>query len=164
MNTLEITKYPSKILNQRAEGILDITPDIHSLVPQMIEAMHVNDGIGLAGPQVDISKRIIIVLEGETPHAFINPRIIKREGEQILEEEGCLSLPGLYVYVKRAEKVTVECETLDRDTVQIEASDLLARIFQHEVDHLDGKLIINRINLWERFKLREELKKLRDSK
>ena len=83
MNTLKITKYPSKILNQRSDKILDMTPDIHLLALQMIEAMHENDGIGLAGPQVDVAKRIIIVLEGETAHAFINPRIIEKEGELI---------------------------------------------------------------------------------
>jgi peptide deformylase len=157
MDTLPITKYPNPILRQRSEEILDITPTITTLAPQMIEAMTAHDGVGLAGPQVDIAKRIIIVLEDDTSHVFLNPKILKAYGEKITEEEGCLSLPGLFIPVTRYEKVDIECQTLEGDIIHIIATDLLSRIFQHEVDHLDGKLIINRINLWQRFKIRKEL-------
>ena len=160
MDTLPITKYPSSILAQKSEEILDITPSITSLAPQMVDAMRAHDGIGLAGPQVDVRKRIIIVLEDKTPYVFLNPKILKQYGGKIPEEEGCLSLPGLYVPVTRYENVEVECQTLEGKTVRITASDLLARIFQHEIDHLNGTLIIDRIGFWKRFKIRKELDKL----
>ena len=87
MNTLPITKYPSPILSQQSEEILDITPEIESLAPKMIEAMHQNDGVGLAGPQVNVPKRIIVVLENHTSHVFLNPKILKMTGEKVTEEE-----------------------------------------------------------------------------
>lgn len=139
----------------------------------MIEAMYANQGIGLAAPQIGISKRIIIVETSSDPRktvrqkkfegrplAFLNPRIVKKTKEQAIEEEGCLSLPEIFLPIKRPKKVEVTCETPDGKEVKIQAEGLTARIFQHEVDHLNGKLIIDRISPFKRLKIRKLLKKL----
>ena len=162
MEPLQITIFPEQILRKKAEKVNNITPEVKELAPQMIFAMKANDGVGLAGPQVNISKRIIVLQDGEEQHAYLNPRIVKKSREKHADEEGCLSLPGIFVLVKRASQIEVECETLDGKTVRIKAEGLTARIFQHEIDHLNGKLIINRIPFWKRWKLRDELRELQE--
>jgi peptide deformylase len=173
MPTLPIVTYPKKILKQRSEEILRITPEIKNLVPQMIQTMYSNEGIGLAAPQVGISKRIIIVETSDNPRAtvkekkskpfdkaqgrplaFLNPVIIKKSGKLITEEEGCLSLPGIFVPVKRTVNVEIRCQTPAGKEVKIEAGGLIARIFQHEIDHLNGKLIIDHLSPLKKLKLR----------
>ena len=166
MATLPIVTYPKKILKQRSEEILRVTPEIKNLVPQMIETMYANEGIGLAAPQIGISKRIIILETSDNPRAtvkeekkgsplaFLNPTILKKSGKPVTEEEGCLSLPGIFVRVKRSEKITLECQTPEGRTVKIEAGGLIARIFQHEIDHLNGKLIIDYLSPLKKLKLR----------
>ena len=176
MTTLPIVCYPKKILKQKAEEVLDITSQIKKLIPQMVETMYKNEGIGLAAPQIGISKRIIIVETSENPRAavreksrpfdkaqgkplaFLNPVITKKLGKPVTEEEGCLSLPGTFVRVKRSQKITLECQTAEGKVVKIEAGGLIARIFQHEIDHLNGKLIIDHVSPLQRFKLRKQLK------
>lgn len=153
----------------------NVTPEIQKLMAQMIEAMYANQGIGLAAPQIGVGKRIIIVetahetrrAKNESPEeahrkpfAFLNPRIVKRSASHAVEEEGCLSLPEVFVPVKRAKEVQVVCQTPEGKEVRIQAKGLVARIFQHEVDHLNGTLLINRISPVTRFKIRKFLKKL----
>lgn len=109
----------------------------------MRDTMYAFDGIGLAAPQIGISKRIIVVDTGDNLIEMVNPEIIYGEGEQT-GSEGCLSVPNVVGLVKRAKKVTVKGLNRKGEEVNIEASDLLARVFQHEIDHLDGVLFIDR--------------------
>ena len=157
---LKIVKYPDPILKKSSEEIDYHDKSLRSLVPHMLDAMKKNQGIGLAAPQIGISKNIIIVTEGEGNHAFLNPKIIKQSKEKERDEEGCLSLPGIFVKILRSKQVEVAAQTLDGQEVRIKAKGLGARIFQHEIDHIEGKLIINRISPLSRWKLRNQLKNL----
>jgi peptide deformylase len=157
---LKIIKYPDPILKKTSQEIDHSDKSLRSLVPQMIETMKKNQGIGLAAPQIGISKNIVIVTEGKESHAFLNPRIVKQSKEKERDEEGCLSLPGLFVKILRSKQVEVAAETLDGQAVRIKARGLGARIFQHEIDHIEGKLIISRVSPLTRWKLRNQLKKL----
>ncbi|MDP2641158.1 MAG: peptide deformylase [Candidatus Yanofskybacteria bacterium] len=161
MTTLPIVTYPAKILRQRSREIPEATPETRALAPQMVKTMREANGVGLAGPQVNIPQRIIIVQDKDKAFGFINPKILSRSKEQEEEEEGCLSVPGLFVPLKRAKSVEVECQRAeDGSTVLIHAEGLLARIFQHEIDHLNGILIIDRIGFLRRFKIRSFLRDL----
>ncbi|MDO8474459.1 MAG: peptide deformylase [bacterium] len=157
---LKIVKYPNPILKKKSEEIHHDDKSLRSLIPQMIEAMKKNQGVGLAAPQIGISKKIIVITEGEEAHAFLNPRIVKQSKEKERDEEGCLSLPGLFVGVLRSKQVEVTAETLNGQKIKIKARDLAARIFQHEIDHIEGKLIIHRISPLAQWKLRNQLKNL----
>lgn len=168
MSILSIFQYPQPILQKRAAEVAKIIPGIRKLIVQMAEAMRENQGIGLAAPQIGVSKRIIIVegsknLQGQksNPLAFINPRIVEKSREQIVQEEGCLSLPGIFLPIKRSQKMELICQTPEGREVKIEAEGLSARIFQHEIDHLNGILIIKRVSPIKRFRLRKLLKQLK---
>ena len=137
-----IVKDPDPILRQIAKPVPKITPNILKLLDDMAETMYDAGGVGLAAPQIGISKRVIVL----DPHdgttgliEMINPEIIEAEGEQI-GPEGCLSIPGLNGEVKRKARVTVKGLDREGNEIVIKASDYLARIFQHEIDHLNGIL------------------------
>ncbi|MDZ4231864.1 MAG: peptide deformylase, partial [Candidatus Pacearchaeota archaeon] len=115
---------------------------------------------GLAGPQANQDAKIIIVHTPEGDHTFVNPQIIQKSRETAEEEEGCLSLPGLFVNVKRAEEVEVACQTLEGETVKLKVSGLTSRIFQHEIDHVEGRLIIHRTPFLKRMRLRKKLREI----
>lgn len=160
MSKLKIRIWPDPILKKRAEEIREVDGEIYELSNNMIETMYTAKGIGLAAPQVGISKRLIVVdtdyPEGDkNPFILINPVILEREGEEIMEE-GCLSLPGLRTEVKRAYKILVKGYDINGREIEIEAEGLKARVIQHEIDHLDGKVFIDRVN-----KVRRELLKKR---
>ncbi len=164
MRTLSIVTYPEKILKRKAGKVSGITSEIKQLILRMIETMYKNQGIGLAAPQIGISQRIIIVETSKNPReikgkvfAFLNPIITKKSRKSAVEEEGCLSLPGIFVNVKRAEQIELVCQDLRGKEVKVKAGGLTARIFQHEIDHLNGKLIVDRVNLLKKFKLRKQL-------
>lgn len=162
---LTIRIYPDPILKKKSEDVRHGDQSLRSLIPQMVVAMEKNQGIGFAAPQIGISKRIIIVTEGtrekgESNHAFLNPKIVKQSKEKERDEEGCLSLPGLFIKVSRAKRVEVIAETIEGQEVKIVAKGLAARIFQHEIDHIEGKLIIHRISPLAKWKLRNQLKNL----
>ena len=147
---LKIFIYPSPILRLRAKEVERIDQETLALILPMKQTMDANNGIGLAAPQVGISKRIIIVKGDKENQAFLNPKILKQSREKEEDEEGCLSFPGLFVKVKRAQRVEVLAVTPKGKEVKIETEGLAARIFQHEIDHLNGKLIIHRVSLWTR--------------
>ncbi|TSC56569.1 MAG: peptide deformylase [Parcubacteria group bacterium Greene0714_21] len=147
---LKIFTYPLPILQSRAQEIERIDEETLSLILQMKQTMDANNGIGLAAPQIGVSKRIIIVKDKKENHAFLNPQILKQSRKKEEDEEGCLSLPGLFMQVKRAKRVEVLALTPEGKEVKIEAEGLTSRIFQHEIDHLNGKLIIHRVSLWTR--------------
>jgi len=159
MAILEIKEYGEPVLREKALPVKEITPEILSLIKDMTESMYADSGVGLAAPQVGESKRIILVdVEEDGLIVLINPIIVKSEGE-VVEEEGCLSVPGIYSKVKRSSKVTVKALNQNGDLIEITKEDLTARALQHEIDHLDGILFIDRIGRMERQILLNKLKK-----
>jgi len=149
---LKIIIYPNPILRKKCEEIKEVTEEIKNLGWDMVQTMEENQGIGLAAPQVGELKRVIVVQTEKGPKVFINPQIIKKSKEMDLGEEGCLSFPKLFLKIKRPKEV--EIKAMDGDGRKIKAEGLLARILQHEIDHLDGILFIDRISLWQKFKLK----------
>jgi len=158
MSTLAIKKYGDPILKRKAEGVKEITAELKELILNMIETVKKEKGVGLAATQVGISKRIIIVDAEKAPMAFINPEILDKSKEQETEEEGCLSLPGLFLKIKRAKEIEVRAKDIDGKDIEFKAEGLLARVFQHEIDHLDGILFIDRVGFWQKLKLKQKLK------
>jgi len=141
---LKITRFPNPILRKKSKAIKKITPEIVRLIDNMIATMQQAPGVGLAAPQVARSIRVIVADVGPGPIALVNPKIVKKSGSQVFKE-GCLCLPGVEAPVERAAQVVVR--GLDRagQTVEIQAEALLATVLQHEIDHLDGILFIDRV-------------------
>ena len=145
----DVLSHPSAALKQRAEEVDPATDDtLRALAERMAKIMYEAPGIGLAAPQIGVMKRVIVYdldpeEEGELV-ALCNPRIVESSGECELDEEGCLSVPGVSVPISRACRVVCEAVALDGTPVRIEAEGLHARLLQHEVDHLDGVLIVDR--------------------
>lgn len=164
MAILEIKKYPDPILRQRCQEIEKINDEILKLVEEMKKKMIEKNGVGLAANQIGVSKRIIIVQTESGPQVFINPKILNKSKETEILEEGCLSLSGLFLKIKRAKEVLIEAQDTDGKPLQIEAEDLTARIFQHEIDHLDGILFIDRLGFFQKLKIRKNLKELANKK
>jgi len=151
-----IVKYPDPVLQKPAAPVTEFNQELRALVDDMFESMYAAKGIGLAAPQIGISQRLTVVdlSLGEKPEekiVLVNPEIIHREGRQY-EEEGCLSLPEIREKVVRAQKVT--------GWFQIDGEELLARAFQHEIDHLDGVLFIFRISALKRDLILRRIRKL----
>jgi peptide deformylase len=134
------------VLKQPARPVDEITPDLVPLVHGMYETMDRADGVGLAAPQVGVRKRLFTydLHEGDGPGVVINPEIVETRGE-IESDEGCLSVPGFRFEIIRAEHVTMRGIDLDGNEVVLEGDDLLARMIQHEIDHLDGVLLLDRL-------------------
>jgi peptide deformylase len=144
-----ILKYGDGILHDPARPVDAVTPDILKLVDDMTETMYAAPGVGLAAPQIGVPLRIFVVdiSVGRDPSGlmvFINPEIVERDGEQ-LEEEGCLSVPGFEATVVRPARVVLKGLNRDGEAFQHEGTVLLARAFQHEMDHLDGTLFVDRL-------------------
>ena len=144
MPLLKILKYPNPLLRKRSKAVKKIDGAISKLVADMAETMHLAPGVGLAGPQVGELVRVIVVDIGEGLIAIINPKVVKRGGEQTYVE-GCLSLPKLEGPVTRSSSVAVTGLDEKGRPVTLEAVELLATVIQHEIDHLDGKLFIDRV-------------------
>ncbi len=157
MQLLKITTYPTPILKAKAHKVEQIDSRVRKLALAMAETMDANEGVGLAAPQVGIPKQIIIVKDAKKNLCFVNPCIVKKSKKQYRDEEGCLSLPGIFLKVKRAEKLEVIAQTPQGKNVKIIAKGLGARIFQHEIDHLHGKLIVDRVGPLQRLRLRKKL-------
>lgn len=156
MPPLKIVKFPDPVLRKRASSVEAIRPEERVLVNNMIESMYLNQGVGLAAPQVGVSKRILVLDIGEGPSCLINPIITKRTGSE-KSQEGCLSLPGVMVTVKRAKEITYKYLGTDGALVEKTADGLLARAVQHEIDHLDGKVILDHANPIKRYFLRKKI-------
>lgn len=147
MAVLEVLKAGHPVLKQVAQPVDHVNKKMRAFIEDMAETMYKTDGVGLAAPQVGVSKRIIVVDDGNGLQALINPQIIKAEGSQ-WGPEGCLSVPGYFGDVERYEKVTVTAIDPNNKKLRIEAEGFLARIFQHEIDHLEGHLFIEKaVNL-----------------
>jgi len=136
-----IVKDPDPVLREVAKEVTKFTPNLHKLLKDMAETMYDAEGVGLAAPQVGISKRVIVVDVGDETGLIemVNPVIVSSEGEQ-LGAEGCLSIPHLNGDVKRADHIKVAGQDRDGNPIELEASGFLARAFQHEIDHLNGVL------------------------
>lgn len=137
------------VLRIQAQPVTEITEEILVLVSDMLETMYAADGVGLAAPQVGVDARVMVVdprEEGTAPLALVNPVIVERSEETERGEEGCLSIPGVTDIVERSSRVVVEGFGRDGRTRRVEAEGLLARILQHEVDHLDGILFFDRLS------------------
>jgi len=161
MSILRIRKYPDPVLRKKALPVKAVTEIERRLIEDMIETMKLSDGVGLAATQAGVSKRIIVFnpsCDEWRADALINPVISKKRGSE-KKEEGCLSLPGINGLVRRSTHILVEGLDIKGRPVCFEAKDLLARIFQHEIDHLDGILFIDRINPMKRLMAKRKLKK-----
>lgn len=153
----KIIKYPSPILRKKCEEVKEITEEIKRLSQEMIETLTKNQGVGLAVPQIGELKRMIVVQTEKGPQTFINPKIIKKTKETIIDEEGCLSFPGLFLKIKRAKWVEIEALNEKGEKIHLKAEGLPARIFQHEIDHLNGILFIDRLSFWQKLKFKFKL-------
>ena len=164
MALLRIRKFPDDVLKRPARPVENINGELNSLLDSMAQTMYAAPGVGLAAPQVGESKRIIVLdTDHEEPGKhllkLINPRVVEAEGK-IIWEEGCLSVIDYSAEVERAAKVLVRAWTPEQKEIEIEAEELLAVALQHEIDHLDGKLFIDRISRIKRELYRRKLKKM----
>lgn len=155
-----IRTYPDSVLREKAELVKNINGDLIKLAEDMAETMYLSKGIGLAAPQVGESRCLIIADTGNGVIELFNPKIVASEGSKVFKE-GCLSVPDIMLEIKRAEKIVVDGLNRDGKKITIEAKDLLARVLQHEIDHLNGTLIIDRVSKVHRQLISGKLKKLR---
>src|SRR5579863_2533956 len=164
MALLKIHKFPDTALKQPATAVEQIDGRLNGFIDSMVQTMYAAPGVGLAAPQVGDSRRIVVLdTDHENPGKhllkLINPKIVEAEGS-ISWEEGCLSVIDFTADVQRAERVLVRAWTPDQKEIEIEANDLLAVALQHEIDHLDGKLFIDRISRLKREIYRRKVKKM----
>lgn len=152
MALLEIRKYPDPVLITKSKELQNFSDDnLRKITKDMIETMRENGGVGLAASQIGINKRFFVADIGQGSMSLINPKITKKSNEYISGYEGCLSLPELSIRVKRAKSIELKGYLLEKkQQVRIKAENLLARVFQHEIDHLNGVLIIDRVSFWQK--------------
>ena len=161
MALLPILRFPDPRLHKVAAPIATIDDGIRRLAQDMAETMYEAPGIGLAATQVDVHQQLIVIDTSETRDALlvlINPKILAREGAQV-GEEGCLSVPGIYDKVERAERVTVRYLDLDGQTQTLSADGLLAVCSQHEMDHLQGKVFVEHLSMLKQMRIKSKLAK-----
>jgi len=161
MALLPILRYPDPRLHTRAAPVLKVDDSIRKLVADMAETMYEAPGIGLAATQVDVHQRVVVIDVSEDKSALlalINPEIISRSGEQVCEE-GCLSVPGIYDKVTRAEQVRVRALNQKGETFELDADGLLAVCIQHELDHLDGKVFVEYLSKLKQTRIKDKLAK-----
>ena len=149
MAKLQLRYFPDEVLNQPTKKVTRFDASTRKLAQDMLDTMYENDGVGLAAPQVGISKRMMVIdtsdkEDARKPIVFINPTIVSKEGE-LIGLEGCLSFPGVYFEVKRANKIVVRYQNVAGKDMKMEAEgNLLCRAIQHEIDHLDGELFVDK--------------------
>jgi peptide deformylase len=164
MALLNILKYPDKRLHKVAKPVEVVNDRIRRLVSDMAETMYMAPGVGLAATQVDVHERVIVIDTSDTHdqlQVFINPEIIWSSDEKKDHEEGCLSVPGIYDFVERPEKVRVRALNEKGETYEIDCDELLAVCIQHEMDHLEGKLFVDYLSELKRELIRRRLAKER---
>ena len=164
MAVLEILHYPAPVLTEKSLPVETFDETLRQLATDMAETMYDAPGVGLAAPQVGVLKRLVVIdCSGSDEPAelivAVNPEIIERTGE-CMEEEGCLSVPGYYAKVARSAQVRLRYQYLDGQTLEREADDLLAVAIQHEIDHLDGVLFVDRISSLKRSIFRKKYQKM----
>lgn len=161
MPLLDILRYPDPRLYKKAVPVKEVDASIRSLVRDMAETMYAAPGVGLAATQVDVHKRVIVIDASETRDqllVLINPEIIAQEGVQYCEE-GCLSVPGIFEPVERAERVTVRALGIDGNSFTLEAEKLLAVCIQHEMDHLEGRVFVDYLSRLKQKRIKARLQK-----
>jgi len=161
MAILDILHFPDARLRNVAKPVVKVDDSVRELIDSMFETMYAAPGIGLAAIQVDRPQRVIVVDTSEDrsqPLALVNPEILERHGEEQMEE-GCLSVPGFYEPVERAERIRVRALDRDGETFEMETDGLLAVCIQHEIDHLDGKLFVDYLSNLKRQRIRKKLEK-----
>jgi peptide deformylase len=163
MTKLTILEFPDPRLRKKAAPVPEVDDALRALIDDMFETMYAAPGIGLAATQVDVHKRLLVadVSSDKTdPYVLINPTILEKDGKAF-SEEGCLSVPGYYEEVERAEHIRVSFLNRDGDEVEMEAEGLLAVCIQHEMDHLEGKLFVDYLSEAKRQRIRKRLEKER---
>lgn len=163
MALLNILHFPDPRLRTIAEAVEIFDEDLQTFVKDMFETMYEAPGIGLAATQVDVHKRLLVMDVSEDksdPKVLINPEILQTEGEEEMDE-GCLSVPGYYETVRRAEKIKVRAQDANGNFFEIDTDGLEAVCIQHEMDHLDGKLFVDYISNLKRDRIRKKLEKLK---
>jgi peptide deformylase len=161
MALLDILRYPDPRLYTRAAPVVEVDESIRALVRNMAETMYAAPGMGLAATQVGVNQRVIVIDASETRNellVLINPEIVRSEGVQY-REEGCLSVPGIYEPVERAERVTVRALGLDGGSFTFDAEKLLAVCIQHEIDHLEGKVFVDYLSRLKQQRIKAKLQK-----
>lgn len=156
-----ILQYPDERLYTRAKSVDQVDEEIRTLVADLAETMYAAPGVGLAATQIDVHRRVIVIDVSESRDqllVLINPTIIERTGRKECEE-GCLSVPGIYEMVERAERVKVRALGLDGKPFQTEAEGLLAVCIQHEMDHLDGKVFVDYLSRLKQTRIRAKMRK-----
>lgn len=163
MAILDILHFPDPRLRQRALEVESVDAALRRLVDDMFETMYQAPGIGLAATQVNVHKRVVVIdisKDQDQPQVFINPEILSRDGVEEMDE-GCLSVPGFYERVQRAERIRVRALGRDGQPFELETDGLLAVCIQHEIDHLDGKLFVDYLSQLKRQRIRKKLEKQR---
>ncbi len=163
MAILQILQYPDERLHKIAKKVAQVNNDTRKLIKDMAETMYAAPGVGLAATQVDVHEQIIVLDVSDTHDqlmVFINPEILSSSGE-VVSEEGCLSVPGIYENVQRFDKVTVRALNQKGEAFTLEADDFLAVCIQHEMDHLRGKVFVEYLSQLKQTRLRAKLKKRR---
>lgn len=161
MAVRDILHYPDPRLYQKAEPVAEVDESVRALAQDMADTMYAAPGMGLAATQVDVHKRMVVIDASETRDqllVLINPEIVSREGVQYCEE-GCLSVPGIYEAVERAERVTVRALGLDGKSFTVTGEKLLAVCIQHELDHLDGKVFVDYLSRLKQQRIKAKLQK-----
>ncbi len=162
LGILTILEFPDERLRKKAALVKTVDDKIKKLVDDMLQTMYYSHGVGLAATQVDVHQRVIVIdisEEKDDPIFLINPEIIEKDGIKE-SEEGCLSVPGFFEKVKRAEHIRVKALNRDGQSFEFEAKDLLAVCVQHEMDHLNGKLFVDYISSLKRQRIKKKLEKI----
>lgn len=157
---LKINIFGDSVLRKKAKPVKEVTAECRKILSLMSQSMYEHSGIGLAAPQIGMSVRLIVVDIGEGLYKLVNPKIVKRQGSQAIQE-GCLSVPGASVKVKRSRQVWVEALDENNHPLKLEAKDLFACVLQHEIDHLEGKLIVDYASFLQKLKIRKKMKELK---
>src|SRR3989339_1226766 len=163
MAILPLVKYPDPILRKKAKTVKSINAQVKKLIGDMIETLKNAKGLGLAANQVGVSQKILVISapdenKNSVELVLINPKIVTSQGK-IAEDEGCLSFPGLWVKVKRAKKVKVKAVDERGQVIEIDGENLLSRVLQHEIDHLEGVQFIDRLPIFTKIKAKSEIKR-----
>lgn len=162
MSILTILEFPDERLRKKAEKVQVVDASIRKLVDDMLETMYISRGVGLAATQVNVHRRVIVIdvsEEKDAPLCLINPEIVEKDGVEE-SEEGCLSVPGFFEKVQRAEHIRVKALDRDGQAFELEAKDLLAVCVQHEMDHLEGKLFVDYLSPLKRQRIKKKLEKI----
>lgn len=163
MTILKIIQYPDARLHSKAAAVTTFDQELRTLVANMAETMYAAPGVGLAATQVDVKKRVIVIDISEAKNdllTLINPQITAQAGSK-LHEEGCLSVPGIYENVTRAEKISVKAQDMDGKYFKFDAEGLLAVCVQHEIDHLEGRVFVEYLSRLKQTRIANKMRKLR---